>query len=162
MTRRAEWARNVFGLTVSTVLVSIFTSLMPGEAGAGEERRSGTVLEVHQVDAATSTLVLRVGPWRLKDADVVPGSVPLKILLKRAIDVMIVTRASSDDSSGNDGALTRTRASVETVQPGSFVTVTFSQTDLGLVADRVEVILDPLASHRSPPVAPSALVVRGK
>jgi hypothetical protein len=162
MNRRAEWARKVFGLAVSTVLVSIFTSLMPGEAGAGEERRSGTVLEVDQVGAATSTLVLRVGPWRLKDEDVVPGSVPLKIVLKPAIDVMIVTRASSAGSSGNDGALTRTRASVEAVRPGSFVTVIFSRIDLGLVADRVEVIPDPLALSLSPPTAPSALVVRAK
>ena len=153
-------ARKLLVLAVSTSLVSIIASLTPSEAGASEERRSGTILTIDQSDASTSTLVLRVGPWRWKDEDVVPGNVPLRIALEPATDVMIVRRAVSADSSGTVGALTRTPASLQAVTPGSFVTVTFSQTGLGLHADRVEVIPEPLALYPSPPAAPSALVVR--
>jgi len=149
-------------LTIGATFVSVTASIIPGEAVAGEERRSGTVLAIEQLDQATATLVLRVGPWRIKDEDVVPGNVPLNITLKPSTEILVVTRAATAGSNGKAGDLIKASASTELLKPGVFVTVTFTQSGPELVANSVEVIPDPLSLYPDPPAAPSSLAVHPK
>ena len=162
MSGRASLAGKLWMLTVSTALVSVIATIIPGEVEASEERRSGTVLAFDPLDPATSTLVLRVGPWRIKEEDVVPGNVPLRITLNPSTEIVVVTRTASAGSNGRAGDLIETSANAEALTSGVFVTVTFTQIGPELVADRVEVIAEPLSLHPTPPSAPAGLAVHPK
>ena len=162
MIGRALLGRKIGVLAAGTTLVSVIGSTIPGEAVATEERRSGTVLAIEQLDQATATLVLRVGPWRIKDEDVVPGNVPLNITLKPSTEILVVTRVATAGSNGKAGDLIKASASTELLKPGVFVTVTFTQSGPELVANSVEVMPDPLSLYPDPPAAPSSLAVHPK
>ena len=162
MSERASRAGKLCMLTVSTALVSVIATIIPGEVGATEERRSGTVLAIEALDHATSTLVLRVGPWRMKEEDVVPGNVPLRLTLNPSTEIVVVTRSASAGSNGAAGSLIETPANAEALESGLFVTVTFTQIGPTLVADRVLVIAEPLSLYPTPPSAPSSLAVHPK
>ena len=159
MSGRGSRAGKMSILAVSATLMAVIASIIPSEAGAAEERRSGTILAIDRVDYAMGTLVLRVGPWRIKDEDVVPGSVPLRIMLNPSTEIFVVTRSASASSTGRAGNLVETSANAETLQSGVFVTVTFTLSGNELVADRVEVMAEPLSLYPAPPAAPSGLVV---
>ena len=159
MSGRAWLAGKLCMLAVSTTLISVIAS---GEVGATEERRSGTVLAIEALDHATSTLVLRVGPWRMKEEDVVLGNVPLRLTLNPSTEIVVVTRSASAGSNGPAGSLIETPANAEALESGLFVTVTFTQSGPALVADRVLVIAEPLTLYPTPPSAPSSLAVHPK
>ena len=160
--RRAAFEGRVLVVTLSATLVTAFGGAMPDEGYAAQDSRSGTVLSIDQLEGSAPALVLRVGPWHLRDADVPPGGVPLRIKVKSTTDVQVLTRAKSADVSGRVGVLSKTRANMHAVKPGSYVTVTFAQDGSDLTAERIEVLAEPLELYPAPPSAPSGLVIEPK
>jgi hypothetical protein len=152
----------VLVVALSATLVTSFGGAMPDKVYAAQDSRSGTVLSIDQFEGSAPALVLRVGPWRLKNADVPPGSAPLRIKVKSTTDVLVLTRARSADVSERVGVLSKTRANMQAVKPGSYVTVTFAQDGSDLTAERIEVLAEPLELYPAPPPAPSGLVIQPK
>ena len=160
MARCATRGETMVVVALSATMVTALGSAMPDEVCAVQDGRTGTVLSIDRLEGPAPALVLRVGPWRVKDADLPPGDIPLTITLRPTTDVLVVTRAKSADVSGRVAVLNRTRANLQAVQPGSYVTVTFAQNGTELTAERIEVMAEPLEMYHAPPPAPSGLVIR--
>jgi len=162
MAHRAAFGERVLVVALGATLVTVLCSAIPDGVYAVEDSRSGTVLSIDQSDGTSSALVLRVGPWLLKNAAMPPGSAPLRIKLKSTTDVLVVTRAKSADATGRVGVLSRSPANMEAVKPGSYVTVTFAKIGNELTAERIEVMAEPLELYPAPPPAPTGLVIQPK
>jgi len=141
-------------VAMSTALAAI----APGESGAAEERRSGTVLAI---DHTTAVLLLRVGPWRMKEQDAAAVS-PTRIALTPSTSVLLVNHASSAGANARPGDVVETSSDAEALRPGVFATVIFTQTGAELVALRIEVLADPLRPNRGPLPAPLNLTIQSK
>jgi len=129
-------------------------STIPAQADAGE-RRSGAVVAVDRVDDG-AVVVLRVGPWRIKDEDVVPGNVPLLVKVDSSTEVWVLSRPVTP------GDVVATAADADAVEPGMYATVTFSVQGTDLVADRIDVTSDPGVFPKGRPSAPIGLIVQPK
>jgi len=145
------------GKLIILALGAALTASFPCSAGAVEER-AGTVVAV---DQSLGTLVLLVGPWRMKDEDVVPGNVPLTLRITPSTRIQLVPTAASSsvDTDRPVPTQTSTPSGSTALQPGVFAIVSFTPTGGELVAEEIDVIAEPLTLYPAPPAAPSAVEV---
>ena len=141
----------MFGFLAATMMLA---SIAPREVGAVEERLSGTVVEI---DHTTSTLLLRVGPWRMSPEEDT-ASIRISVAFTPRTQVLVMghpltARANSWDVVG-------VSSEVAALRPGVFATVAVTKTANGLMAERIEVLADPLRGNPGPPAAPSNLTVQ--
>jgi hypothetical protein len=143
--------RGTFGVLVIAMALA---SITPREAVAAEERRSGTVVAV---DRSSSTLLLRVGPWRPGEPDATAPN-PERIALTPETSIVLA------EHPGNASTWTAVKVSSETepLRPGAFATVIFTETATEWVAKRIEVIADPSRAARETLAPPSSLTIRPK
>jgi hypothetical protein len=147
---RKSFLREVLGFLAVTMMLA---SIAPRGVGAAEERLSGTVVEI---DHSSSTLLLRAGPWQMsheQDA----ASIRISITFTPGTRVLIVDQPLT--AGANPRGMVRV-SEVEALAAGVFATVVVTKTANGFMAQRIEVLADPLRASPGPPPAPSNLTVQ--
>jgi hypothetical protein len=139
------------------VLSATLTVLLSSVVKAAEER-AGTVLAV---DQAAGRLVLLVGPWRMKEEDIVAGNLPLTMTLTPSTRIRVIPRAATAPKPTHEFVLAQASSEVGALKPGVFAIITFTPNGRELMAkDDVEVVADPMSLYPTPPAAPAAMAVR--
>jgi len=146
---------------VAAVLGATIARAGDDQVGAGE-RRSGTILAIDREDREAVAVVLRVGPWRIRDEDAVPGNTPLRIAVRPSTEVRVLNRAAGAASPPRPEDIIASSVTPEVLEVGEYATVTFRRDGTELVADRIDLIPDPLGWNPNRPSAPGGLVVRPK
>ena len=125
---------------------------LPAAAGPGEERHSGTVVEVDP----GAVVVEEIGPGR-------PGQVGNEVARHRvsvgpSTDIVQVLRTPGPAPDGWPGSFIESRASRGALTEGAFVTVTLRRDPEGLVAQKV-MVLTP-GEYQTQVPQPAPLIIR--